>query len=147
MMDYLEACIGISPTYTRNLREIRSLVEASNDSLSPSQSICIVFALDDGRNSIIKLFRIFSTFTKIRILNNFLAKKHRFITKAYGIYPTTEQPNLVFEMHSFAECYVVKKILPERPRGLNGYIRLIITRLTRINPALGGVALVIQAKA
>ena len=146
-MDYLEACIGISPIYIRNLREIRSLVEASSRSLSPSQPICVVFDLDDGRNSIIKLFRIFSAFTKIRLLNIFLAKKRRFVTKAYGIYPTTERPNLVFEMHSHAECYVVEKILPERPTGLNGCLRLIITRLTKINPVLGGVALVIQANA
>ncbi len=146
-MDYLEACIGIYPIYDRNLREIRSLVKASSHSLGPSQPICVVFTLDDGRSSLIKLLRILSTFAKIRFLSIFLARKRLFITKAYGIYPTTERPMVVFEMHSNAEGYVVEKILPERPSGLNGYLRLMVTRLTKINPVLGGVALVIRTNA
>jgi hypothetical protein len=145
IMDYLEACIGISPIYDRNLKEIRSLVKASSQLPGPSQPICVVFTLDDGRGSLIKLLRILSTFAKIRFLCIFLARRRFFLTKAYGVYPTTGRPMIVFEMSSNAENYIVKKILPERPSGLNGYLRLWITRLTKINPVLGGVALVIRA--
>lgn len=144
-MDYLEACIGISPIYNRNVREICSLVKASSHSPYPSRPICVVFTLDDGRSSPFKLLRIFSTFAKIRCLSIFLARKRIFATKAYGIYPTTAQPIVVFEMRSHAEAYAIKNILPEQPSGLNGYLRFIITLLTKINPALGGVALVIRA--
>lgn len=143
-MDYLEACLGISPIYDRNLKEIRSLVKASRRAPAPSQPVCIVFTLDDGRGSLLKLLRIFTTFAKIRFISFFLARKSIFITKSYGVYPTIEKPMLVFEINSLAESYVVEKILPERPRGVNGYLRLIVTRLTKINPVLGGVALVIR---
>jgi hypothetical protein len=50
-------------------------------------------------------------------------------------------------MQSHAEVYVRYNILPEGPSGLNGYLRLVITRLTKINPVLGGVAFVIRENA
>lgn len=146
-MDYLKACIGLSPIYSRNLKEICSVLEVSSRSLGPSQPTCVVFTLEDGRNGLFKLLRILSTFFKIRFLHIFLARKHRFTTKAYGIYPTIEQPVVIFEMQSHAEEYVVKNILPKGPSGLNGYLRLALTRLTKINPVLGGVAFVIRENA
>jgi hypothetical protein len=147
IMDYLEACIGISPIYDLNLREIRALVEAPKHSVKPSQPMCIVFTVHDERNSLFKLLRIISTFAKIRVLRKSFSDESSFFTKTYGIYPTINHPIVVFEMQSHAEEYVVEKILPEGPSGLNGYLRLTITRLTKINPTLGGVALVIRAKA
>lgn len=143
-MDYLKACIGFSPVYDLDLREIRSLVEASRRSPEPSQPLCIVFTLEDGSGTPIKLLRIISAFAKIGYTRIFLAKTRFFTTKTYGIYPTTEQPVVIFEMLSPAEGYVVDNILPEGPSGFNGYLRLIITRLTKINPVLGGVAFVIR---
>ena len=143
-MDHLKACIGISPTYDLNFREIHSLVKASAHSPEPLRPTCVVFTLEDGRNSLFKLLRILSTFAKIRLLSFFLYRKCRFVTKAYGIYPTAKQPLVIFEMRSHAEVYAMANILPEAPSGLNGYLRLVVTRLTKINPLLGGVAIVIQ---
>jgi len=146
-MDYLEACFGISPIYDRNFREIRSLAEVAKHSRDPSQPMCIVFTIDDERNNFFKLLRIISTLTKIRILSRLLSNGGSFFSKAYGIYPTTKQPIVVFELQSHAETYVVEKLLPEGPSGLSGYLRLLVARLTKINPMLGGVAIVIRAKA
>lgn len=139
-MEYLKACIGISPVYNLNLSEIRSLIETSGS----TQPTCVVFTLGDGKNSLLKLLRILYTFVKIRVISIFFSKKNRLITSAYGIYPTTLEPLVIFELQSPAEEYTVQNILPKGPRGLNGYLRLIITRLTKINPVLGGVALVIR---
>lgn len=145
-MNNLEACLGISPFCDRNIREICSLAKAPSNALSPSQPTCVVFTLEDGGGSLSKLLRIFSTFAKILFLNILLSRKNLFITKSYGIYPSTKQPLVIFEMQSRAEGYVVDKILPENPSGLNGYLRLIVARLTKINPVLGGIAIVIREK-
>lgn len=146
-MDYLKACIGISPVYNLNFKEIRSLVEASRHSSGSSQPTCVVFTIGDERGSLFKLLRILFTFAKIRFLSIFLGEKRFLISKTYGIYPTAEQPVVIFEMQSHAEVYVMTNILPQVPSGLNGYLRLAVTRLTKINPVLGGVALVIREKA
>ena len=146
-MDYLEACIGISPIYDSSFKEIRSLAEALKHSQIPSRPVCIVFTIDDERRNLLKILRMVSAFAKIRILSRFLSNNGSFFTKAYGIYPTTKQPIIVFELQSHAETYVVDKLLPEGPSGLSGYLRLLVTRLTKINPTLGGVAIVIRAKA
>ena len=143
-MDYLEACIGFSPVYDLDLREIRSLVDASRRSLEPSQPICVVFTLEDGSSTPFKLLLIISTFAKIGYVRIYLQKKRLFTTKTYGIYPITKQPVVIFEIQSPAEEYVVDNILPDGPSGFNGYLRLMITKLTRINPILGGVAFVIR---
>jgi hypothetical protein len=146
-MDYLKACIGIAPTYNSNLKEILSLIESESRSVGTAQPTCIIFTLEDGSNGLVKLLRILSTFTKIRFLKTFLSRKKLFTTKAYGIYPTTEQPLVIFEMQSHAEMYVITNILPRVPSGLSGYLRTAIIRLTKINPVLGGVAFVIRANA
>jgi hypothetical protein len=146
-MDYLKACIGITPAYNSNLKEILSLVKSKSRSAGPAQPTCIIFTLENGSNGLIKLLRILSAFTKIRFLKIFLNRKKLFMTKTYGIYPTIEQPVVIFEMQCHAEVYVTTNILPEIPSGLSGYLRLAVTRLTKINPVLGGVAFVIRGNA
>jgi hypothetical protein len=143
-MDYIKTCIGITPTYNSSLKEIGSLRKIANRAVSPMEPACIIFTLENGSNGLLKLLRILTTVAKIRFLGISFARKRHFTTKIYGIYPIIEQPVVIFEMQSYAEVYVMANILPGVPSGLNGYLRLAIARLTKINPLLGGVAFVIR---
>jgi hypothetical protein len=144
-MDSLKNCFGVSPVFNLTLREIFSILEESKHSLGPPRPTCVIFTLDDGGNSLLKLLKIFFTSTKIRFVSIFISIKYNYTSKSYGIYPTIEQPSLVFEIQSPAEDYVMKNILPEGPDKLVGYLRLIVKKMTKINPILGGVAFMIRA--
>jgi hypothetical protein len=141
-MDYVKTCIGIASTNNNSVKAIRSLSKTANRASGPIEPTCIIFALETGGNGLFKLLRILSTAAKIFFLAIFFTRKRHFTTKIYGIYPTIEQPVVIFEMQSHAEVYVIANILPGVPSGLNGYLRLAIARLTKINPLLGGVAFV-----
>lgn len=144
IMNNLSDCLGANPTFNWTFRGLCSSLQVCRQTEELSEPYCIVFQLDEGKGVGHKLARILSTFLKIRLFRLFSSKHHALTTKVYGVYPSVENPVVIYEFQSEAERYVIDNVIPATNRNTASYLRGLVERITHINPALGGVALLMH---
>lgn len=68
------------------------------------------------------------------------------IVGRFGVYPSIEEPTIIYELNTQAEAYCNAYILPVFPQGLNGRVRRVVMRLIKCHPSTAGIILIARKK-
>lgn len=61
-----------------------------------------------------------------------------------GIYPSLDNPRVVYELDSPAELYIEENVLPRFGSGIKGWVKYLIKKVTRLNPSIAAVGIIIR---
>jgi len=104
----------------------------------------ILVATQDQHSIIMKTWNLIYTFLHVKKLQRKIIPLSGPVLGCYGIYPQIQNPVAVYQLDSQAENYADSYIMPPNTGGLNGFLRRMITAITKHNLSTAGVVLILR---
>lgn len=111
-----------------------------------SKNYGILVDVPASNNLIKKLVFFLWTIVKVNLLKRKVFSNNGVVNKCYAVYPTIEEPLILYPLATNAENYANQKILPNLTGGLNGFIRRIIMKVAKCHPSIAGFIIVVESK-
>ena len=127
------------------LKIIDDKTDKKKQGIAKGESYGILVDVPIASNMIQKLLAFLLTVIKVKQLKRQVQKESN-VKGCYGIYPTIEDPLILYPLQTTAEHYANQHILPNLNGGINGLIRRMLMKTTKCHPSIAGIVMVVEAK-
>jgi hypothetical protein len=111
-----------------------------------NKSYGILVDVPINANLIKKLVFFLLTIARVKLIKRKVSKNNGLVKKCYAVYPTIEEPLVLYPLATNAERYANQQILPTLTGGINGFIRRIIMKIAKCHPSIAGVIVVVESE-
>ena len=108
-------------------------------SLNHDAEFGVLFRVVEHPNSLKKIISLVWLAVSIWLIRFRLRQVGANVQASFGVYPSVEDPVTIYELNSEAEQYINRYVLPTFPHGINGDLRKLVMKMTRLHPSLAGV--------
>ncbi|MDO6442522.1 hypothetical protein [Marinobacter sp. 2_MG-2023] len=117
-----------------------------NPSFFNKKEFCIIVSINKINKK--KIYKAINLYRTKKLLKNITKKlkneKNLSVKSIIGIYPSLEYPACVYELHTFAERYVYKNILPHKNSFSKKLIGYLIRKILGFPASIGALGLIIN---
>jgi hypothetical protein len=136
-----------SPVVTLKLGDPTLTLLETRTILESSKHCCIVAGTSIGSHKLVNLKTLYHNMVTLNKLRRQLHQEYCLSdTSLIGIYPSLQYPACVYQLNTNADRYVSANVLPCDNSAVIGTIKYFIGRLLGVNPAVGGLGLLVHRK-
>lgn len=141
----LEAYLGMPLVAHKDLaRLIRIAIQSKASPTELPDICCVIFEVDQNSNTASRAATLVLHTRRARRAQRRLAHLTEHKANLIGVYPTLDNPVAIFELETPAADYVQRNVLPSFGSSLSASIKRLLAVLTRTDPGLSGIGLVIR---
>jgi hypothetical protein len=104
----------------------------------------ILVTTQEQHNIILKTWSLIYAFLHVKKLQRKITHLSGPVLGCYGVYPQIQNPVAAYQLDSQAEKYADMYILPPNTGGLSGFLRRMITAITKHHLSTAGVVLILR---
>ena len=102
----------------------------------------IVLEFSSHENFLKRLYNLLLSRVIIYRIKRYLNQLGIKVDSSYGVYPSVSTPAILFELGKQSEEYITKYVMPPISGGVSGRLRVIIKKLIKFHPSLGGLLII-----
>lgn len=133
-----------SPIAILQLHDQASTLLETKEILDTCKHCCVVTATSTSSHKLRNIKTLYQSLAALKKLRKQLSQQYPLTdTSLIGIYPSLQYPACVYQLHTNADRYISANVLPNDASAVVSMIKYIIRRLLGVNPAIGGLGLIL----